>query len=102
MQVSDRPASDPRRVSFKGVDGRYLSFVDIEKDFALWFKDEFLAHLDDASLKANSYPQLWSGQGGEPLDDWKAAPVDAALREHGAQLRARLQALRASMNYGVR
>ncbi|GEM_PF-1881959 len=102
MQASDQPASDPRRVSFKGVDGRYLSFVDIEKDFALWFKDEFLAHLDDASLKANSYPQLWSGQGGEPLEDWKADPVDKALREHGAQLRARLQALRTSMNYGVR
>ncbi|MDU4253819.1 hypothetical protein [Pseudomonas sp.] len=101
-KVSDQPSSDPHRVSFKAVDGRYLSFVDIEKDFAAWFRDEFLAHLDDAALKAHSYPQLRSGQGGEPLDDWKTAAVDDALREHGAQLRARLEALRASANYGVR
>ncbi|MFS2124209.1 hypothetical protein [Pseudomonas sp. Pseusp97] len=101
-EVSDQPSSDPRRVSFKAVDGRYLSFVDIEKDFAAWFRDEFLAHLDDVSLKAHSYPQLWSGEGGAPQDDWKTAAVDDVLREYGAQLRARLEALRTSAGYGVR
>jgi len=101
-QVSEQASGDPRRVSFKTVDGRYISFVDIEKDFAIWFRDEFLPHLDDASLKAHSYPQLWSGEGGAPLDDWKTAAVDDVLREHGAQLRARLEALRTSAGYGVR
>ncbi|WP_448682871.1 hypothetical protein [Pseudomonas nicosulfuronedens] len=102
QEVSDRPSSDPRRVSFKLDDGRYLSFVDIEKDIAAWFRDEFLPHLDDAALKANSYPELWSGQGSEPLNDWKTAAVDDVLREHGAQLRTRLEALRISAGYGVR
>ncbi|MDF3864681.1 hypothetical protein P3W53_09425 [Pseudomonas denitrificans (nom. rej.)] len=101
-QVSEQASGDPRRVSFKTVDGRFISFVDIEKDFAIWFRHEFLAHLDDASLKAHSYPQLWTGQGSEPLNDWKTAAVDDVLREHGAQLRARLEALRASAGYGVR
>lgn len=101
-QVSDQPSSDPRRVSFKGVDGRYYSFIDIEKDFAVWFKDEFLAHLDEVSLKAHSYPQIWSGQGSEPLDDWKVASADEVLRQHGPALRKRLEVLRASAGYGVR
>ncbi|MCP1625433.1 hypothetical protein [Pseudomonas nitroreducens] len=101
-QQSDQPSDDPRRVSFKGVDGRYLSFVDIEKDFAIWFRDEFLAHLDDASLKAHSYPQVWSGQGSEPLNDWQATTPDEVLQKHGTQLRKRLEALRSSAGYGVR
>ncbi|MBV7582117.1 hypothetical protein KW851_04745 [Pseudomonas sp. PDM33] len=101
-QVSEQPSSDPRRVSFKGVDGRYISFVDIEKDFAIWFRDEFLAHLDDASLKAHSYSRIWSGQGGEPLDDWKSVSLDEALRQYGPALRKRLETLRSSAGYGVR
>jgi len=101
-QVSEQPSSDPRRVSFKGVDGRYLSFVDIEKDFAIWFRDEFLTHLDDVSLKGHSYSRIWSGQGGEPLDDWQAAAPDEVLRQYGPALRKRLEALRTSSGYGVR
>ncbi|QRY79503.1 WG repeat-containing protein [Pseudomonas sp. PDNC002] len=102
LETSAQPSSDPRRVSFKGVDGRYYSFVDIEKDFAAWFRDRFLPHLDDASLKANSLGQVWTGQGSEPLDDWKAATVADMLRQHGPALRKRLEALRASGGYGVR
>jgi hypothetical protein len=101
-QVSEQASSDPRRVSFKAVDGRYISFVDIEKDFAIWFRDEFLAHLDDASLKAHSDSRIWSGQGGEPLDDWQATSMDEVLRQHGPALRERLEALRSSAGYGVR
>lgn len=101
-QVSEQPSSDPRRVSFRGVDGRYLSFVDVEKDFAIWFKDEYLAHVDDASLKAHSYKQIWSGQGSEPLDDWRSVSTDEALRQYGPVLRKRLEVLRSSAGYGVR
>lgn len=102
QQVSEQPSNDPRRVSFLGVDGRYISFVDIEKDFALWFRDVFLAQLDDDSLKAHSYSRVWHGQGSESLDDWQAAPVDDVLRQHVAELRKRLETLRASGGYGVR
>jgi len=101
-QVSEQASGDPRRVSFKTVDGRFISFVDIEKDFAIWFRDVFLAQLDDDSLKAHSYSRIWHGQGSEPLDDWQAAPVDDVLRQHAAELRKRLEALRASGGYGVR
>ncbi|MBD9499196.1 hypothetical protein IB260_12170 [Pseudomonas sp. PDM23] len=101
-QVSGQASSDPRRVSFKGVDGRYISFVDIEKDFAVWFRDEFLAHLDDASLKAHSYSRIRTGQGSGPLDDWQAATPDEVLKKYGAELRQRLEALRSSAGYGVR
>ncbi|MFR0691345.1 hypothetical protein ACLUTX_18265 [Enterobacterales bacterium AE_CKDN230030158-1A_HGKHYDSX7] len=102
LQVSEQPSSDPRRLSFRGVDGRYYSFVDVEKDFAAWFKGEFLTHLDDASLKAHSLERVWSGQGSEPLDDWKSAAVEDVLRQQGAALRKRLEALRSSAGYGVR
>ncbi|MBB4867086.1 hypothetical protein HNP46_005994 [Pseudomonas nitritireducens] len=102
MQVGEQPSSDPRRVSFKAVDGRYLSFVDIEKDFAAWFRDDFLPHLDDASLKAHSSAQVWTGPGSAPLDDWRAASVDDVLRQHGQALRKRLESLRSSAGYGVR
>ncbi|KAF1054930.1 MAG: hypothetical protein GAK43_00576 [Stenotrophomonas maltophilia] len=102
LQVSEQPPSDPLRVAFKGVDGRFYSFVDIEKAFAAWFHGEFLAHLDDAGILANSYPQLWYGHSGEPLDDWKPAPAAELLKQRGAALRERLQALRNSGGYGVR
>lgn len=100
-QEGDQPSSDPRRVSFKGVDGRYMSFVDIEKDFAAWFKDEFLPSLDDAALKAHSYPELWSLQDCcEVPGEWKTA-TDVALRKRGAAVRKRLESLRASAGYVV-
>lgn len=101
LQRSDRPSNDSRRMSFKGVDGRYYSFVAIEKDFSAWFKSEFLPHLDDASLKKNSFPRVWIGQGNEPLDDWKSAAVADFLDQHGPALRKRLEALRSSGGYGV-
>lgn len=33
LQVSDTPSADPVRVSFKGVNGKYYSFIDHEKQF---------------------------------------------------------------------
>ncbi|WP_236199315.1 hypothetical protein [Pseudomonas pseudonitroreducens] len=102
LQISEQPTSDPRRVFFKGVDGRYISFVDIEKDFAIWFREVFLAHLDDASLQAHSAVRVWNGEGGEPLDDWRSALPAQMIRQHGPVLRERLEALRASADYGVR
>ncbi|MCY1428282.1 hypothetical protein D9M71_441600 [compost metagenome] len=102
LEVSEQPPSDPRRVAFKGVDGRYYAFVDIEKDFTAWFKEEFLPHLDDAALKAHSFARIWHGQGSEPLNDWPSASADDTLRQYGPALRGRLEALRASGGYGVR
>jgi len=101
LDVSPQPPTDPLRVAFKGVDGRYYGFVDIQKDFAIWLRNEFLPHLDDASLKAHSYARLWHGQGNEPLNDWQSTPATEMLRRYGAALRKRLTALRDSDGFGL-
>ncbi len=100
LTVGDQPPSDARRVSFKGVNGRYYSFIDIEKEFTAWFAESFLPHLDTASLQANSYHTVWRGVSDQPLNDWvrvrgkSAADYVPALRKH-------LAALRISGEYGV-
>ena len=101
LTVNDQPPTDARRVSFKGVDGRYYSFVDIEKDFAAWFAGSFLPHLDTASLQANSYPRVWRGIGNQPFNDYKSGAGLSMIAANASRLRSRLGALRASGEYGV-
>ncbi|VVP61227.1 WG repeat-containing protein [Pseudomonas fluorescens] len=96
IEVSTQPSTEPSRIAFKGEKGRYYSFVDIEKDFAAWFKNEFLTHLDDTTLKANSYKEVWHDQGSE-----EHGPSEAMITQFGPALRVRLEVLRASSNYGV-
>ncbi|WP_158827422.1 WG repeat-containing protein [Mucilaginibacter lacusdianchii] len=42
MQISDHAADTTLRVSFKGKNGRYYSFIDYEKQFKQWFYKHYL------------------------------------------------------------
>ena len=42
MERSDQISNDPNRISYKGSDGRYYSFVDYEREFANWLKNLLL------------------------------------------------------------
>lgn len=102
LLVSDQPPDDARRVWFKGVNGRYYSFIDIEEDFAIWLGQSFLPHLDSASLQANSYPQVWYGAGEAPLRSYRSGPAKSVIARNASALRLRLAALRTSGKFAVR
>jgi hypothetical protein len=71
IKAGNKPDSDPVRVSFKGSDGVYYSFVDYMKEFEKWMESVFLKSLDVVSLKANSFPliSVWRDARGWSLDE---------------------------------
>ncbi len=56
LQVSDTPSADPVRVNFKGVNGKYYSFIDHEKQFR-----EYLDRLRTVPERVteNAFPNLF-------------------------------------------
>lgn len=101
LVVMQQPSTDPRRVSFKGVDGRYYSFVDIEKEFTVWFTESFLPHLDSRSLQANSFHTVRRGVAGGPLKNYTRASGASMIKQYGSTLHRRLSVLKVSGEYGV-
>jgi hypothetical protein len=44
-EKSKEPSKDPIRDSFLGVDGQYYSFINFDKEFKLWLKNNLLKDL---------------------------------------------------------
>lgn len=57
IKKSDRLTRDPDRISFKGVDGYYYSFVNYQQEFANWLKN-LLLKLDLDRLKAHAFDKV--------------------------------------------
>ncbi|MDR1349269.1 MAG: hypothetical protein LBJ59_00545 [Zoogloeaceae bacterium] len=49
LRITSEPHPDSDRMNFKGVDGRYYSFIDYEKEFRVWLK-ELIAGIDRDTL----------------------------------------------------
>ena len=73
-QVSNGPSAEAVRVSYKTTDGNYLSFIDFNKQFELFLKQEILANLTPQNIMAHSYSKIifwddndpgWTGQNSE-------------------------------------
>jgi hypothetical protein len=49
MHISNEPANTALRISLKAKNGRYLSFINYEKEFTQWFNNEYLNNILPAS-----------------------------------------------------
>ncbi len=64
LVITTSPHQDNGRISLLGEDGRHYSFVDFEKEFERWFKDDFLFTLNRQNLIKNAMDSItwWSGE----------------------------------------
>jgi len=58
LEINERPSSDDTKESFKGVDGKFYVFTNIEKDFRKWFEAEFLDEATAEKFTKNSMDSL--------------------------------------------
>jgi hypothetical protein len=55
LEKTDRPGRAPGRKYFKGKDGRYYSFVNVEEQFESWFYDAFLPAVTSSAGRLEDY-----------------------------------------------
>lgn len=58
LVIKFHPMADSRYQSFKGVDGKYYSFIHMEKDFGKWFRNDLMPHLSPNRLKTCTYDSV--------------------------------------------
>ncbi len=59
LKVGNEPARDVTRQDFRGVDGKYYSFTDYEKEFRVWLYSSFLSQLTREKLIESSYHKIY-------------------------------------------
>ncbi len=62
LKIEENPSQDISRESFPGINGKYYTFINIEKLFNSWFHNDFLKHLSKEDILKNSYSTIvhWS------------------------------------------
>jgi hypothetical protein len=58
LVVTTQPTSDLTRKYYKGIDGKYYSFVDFDKEFKLWLKTTILDNLTKDKLINSSSKEI--------------------------------------------
>ncbi|MRX37881.1 hypothetical protein GJU43_01200 [Flavobacterium sp. LC2016-23] len=58
VEKSKDPSKDPIRENFRGVDGEYYSFVNFDKEFKLWLKNNLLSDLSRENLLKHSFATI--------------------------------------------
>jgi len=59
IKVSDQPDQDTVRQNFKGVNGKYYSFINFQKEFKAWLKTSLLINFTKSSLLNASYRNVF-------------------------------------------
>jgi hypothetical protein len=64
LRLTKKGSSKSNEISFKGNNGMYYTFTDLEKDFKDWFKNELLKELSVSKLVENSMDSItyWKEQ----------------------------------------
>lgn len=93
MQMHSTPSNDSTKVSFKGVNGMYYSFTNIEKEFSQWLKTELIPNLTIPNLESLSMDSLtyWKAQEG-----WMTQSKKVVINKKFALIKKRLQATQMS------
>lgn len=58
LRITDQPDNDSIRNNFKGVNGRFYSFIDYEKEFHSWLKKFLLHNFTKAALLKSSFDKI--------------------------------------------
>lgn len=58
LQIADQPATDTTRVSYKGVNGKYYTIQEFNKEFSQWLRRDLLPGLTKEKMIAHSFPEI--------------------------------------------
>lgn len=65
LQKSDSKTQQSNRISFEAKDKSYYSFIDDQKDFSIWFKEDLLKNLNKQKLLSSSFDSIvWQSSKG--------------------------------------
>ncbi|MFH7016766.1 hypothetical protein [Flavobacterium sp. FlaQc-47] len=94
LQKSKEPSKDEIRENFLGVDDQYYSFINFDKEFKLWLKNNFLTDLSKENLLKNSYDKItyWKEQ---DVDGWVSKPKASFIEQNYKLIKAKLLQLKA-------
>lgn len=56
--ISDHINTSPVRQNYRGINGKYYSFINFDKEFKAWLKDSLLNNLSRTNLQTNSYRNI--------------------------------------------
>ncbi|MHC5309177.1 hypothetical protein ACYSNM_03710 [Myroides sp. LJL116] len=70
LQISDSPTQQSNRISFEAKDNSYYSFIDDQKDFSIWLKEDLLKNLNKQKLLSSSFDSIvWQSNKGWKTTD---------------------------------
>jgi hypothetical protein len=87
IKIGHEPAQDANRQSFLGVDGRYYSFIDYEKEFQAWLNVALLNAFSREKLIECSYNKIYFWK--EP-DGWITEISSAFINRNIELVKSRL------------
>jgi len=104
LVIQNEASTEETKESFKGVNGKYYVFINIEKHFKEWFKAEFLNAGDELSFSEHSMdsimyyrrPDGWMVESkSDFLDENEATLIDrlSAEKRHLSEMSIRLKEL---------
>ncbi|ABW66596.1 WG repeat-containing protein [Desulfosudis oleivorans] len=84
LRFSEAADPDPLRESFKATDGRYISFVNFEKEFAHWLASAFLVSDTPDALGRCAFDEItyWEEDAGQ----WRQEEKDRFLEKAGGRM----------------
>lgn len=93
LQKSEAPNKEATRDYFIGIDGQYYSFINYDKEFALWLKNDLLSDLSKENLMKISFDKItyWKEPNG-----WKSESKAKFIEQNYALLKSKLQQLKTS------
>ncbi|MFT4092094.1 MAG: hypothetical protein QM640_00550 [Niabella sp.] len=86
LKIADKPDPDPNRVNYAGLDGRYYSFIDYEREFRTWLT-ALIDKADQHNLLQNTFSQVsyYTGDTG-----WVSVPAEKFIKTHFDLIQKRL------------
>lgn len=90
VHKSATPSKDPIRENFQGVDGQYYSFINFDKEFESWLKNNLLTDLSKDNLLKSSFDKIsfWK----EP-DGWINESKSKFINQNYSFIKLKLQEL---------
>lgn len=90
LQVTDHPVKDSIRDTFKGVNGRFYSFINYDKEFLSWLRTALLEQFTKNTLLNSSYDKIFYWK--EP-EGWTSEPKNSFINRNFELIKARLLVL---------
>lgn len=95
LQKSKEKNTDPIRDNFPGVDGQYYSFINFDKEFKSWLKNNILSDLSKENLLKHSYDKItyWKKKDD---DGWITKPKASFIELNYKLIKAKLLELKSA------